>query len=163
VPAYYWGALAQRRARNRRLIRKTAKDLKMPPQLLLAVAETESGFDDRAVSHKGAVGLMQVMPATGAAVANDLRLKSYDLSDPGDNVRIGATYLKKLMGRYRGDLHLSLAAYHAGPHRVAAWRRKAGRGHPGSVVIKRCAYKSTRKYVARVLAAQKRYARELAK
>ncbi len=157
VTGYRYGSLERRRRRNRAIVVQTADKLEMPPALLLAVAHTESGFDDRAVSHKGAGGLMQVMPATAREVAGRLGLRSWSLRDPRDNALIGGTYLKGLIRRYDGDLHLALAAYHAGPKRVASWRKRAGRGTTGRLVVKRHAFKSTRTYVARVLSARERF------
>ncbi len=159
VLGYCCGDIEHRRKRNRAIVAEAADRVGVPPALLLAVAETESGFDDRAVSHKGAVGLLQVMPATGKEVAERLKLRSWSLRDPGENALVGGTYLKELIRRYRGDLHLALGAYHAGPRRVDAWRKRAGRGLAGRLVIKRCAFKSTRSYVARVLAARERFRR----
>jgi len=158
--AHSCASLESRRARNRELVREVAADMGVSPALALAVAEVESGFDDRAVSNRGAVGLLQVMPATGKEVAEDLRMRLWDLRNPRDNARIGLSHLRQLMGRYRGDLHLALAAYNAGPLNVARWRKKAGRGHPGKIVIRRFAFKTTRRYVARVLAAEARYRKQ---
>jgi peptidoglycan lytic transglycosylase len=157
LATWNWGSLKQRRARNRRIVAAAAKKSGVSVALALAVAEAESGFDDRALSPKGAVGLMQVLPSTAKEVAARLKLSNYDLRAPDDNARIGLAYLGELSKRYRGDLHLALAAYNAGPRCVSRWRKQAGGGHPGSIVLKRCAYPSTRKYVARVLAARKRY------
>jgi soluble lytic murein transglycosylase len=160
VLVYFWADLERRRARNRKIVAKAAAAGGVPESLALAVAEAESGFDDRAVSYKGAVGLMQVMPRTGREVAGRLGLKRYDLRNPRDNARIGTAYLRELISRYRGDLHLALAAYNAGPRNVAKWRRRAGRGLLGSEVVKRCAFRVTRKYVARVLSARAKYRRK---
>lgn len=80
----------------------------MSPQLLHAVIEVESGYHSRAVSPKGAKGLMQLMPATA------LRFGVQDAFDPQQNIRGGALYLKWLLEYFRGDLRLALAAYNAG-------------------------------------------------
>ncbi|MHC4915255.1 MAG: lytic transglycosylase domain-containing protein [Planctomycetota bacterium] len=149
---------SRRRATNRALVSRAARRLGMPQALALAVAEAESAFNHRAVSPKGAVGLMQVMPDTARGVARRLGLRSYDLYDPEDNVLLGITYLREMLNRYGGDLHLALAAYNAGPKRVDAWRKRASRGASGSAVVSRHGYRETRRYVKRVLAARKRYA-----
>jgi len=80
--------------------------------LLKAVIATESGFDASAVSPRGAVGLMQVMPATAQryGVTGDRK----KLADPGTNIRTGAKYLHDLIDLFRGNLELALAAYNAG-------------------------------------------------
>jgi hypothetical protein len=136
--------------RNRDIVLETARRLEMSPQLLLAVAETESSFNPEAVSHKGAVGIMQVMPSTAAEVANKLGLPDLDLFDPKDNTLIGGTYLKQLAKRYRDDMHLALAAYVAGPGRVDSWNT-GGNGLPGPEVVEMFADDETRAYVSKVL------------
>ena len=80
------------------------------PELIAAVARVESAFDPRAVSSKGARGLMQLMPATGRRFG----LRPHELFDPEKNLDAGARYLAWLAGRFAGDLRLVLAGYHAG-------------------------------------------------
>lgn len=148
--AYRTASLRRRIERNRRIVELTAERLGLEPALLAAVAWAESGFDDRAVSEKGAVGLLQVMPETGREVAERLGLEGFDLADPVDNALVGGTYLKEQLGRYGGDEHLALAAYHAGPGNADAWKAKE-KGLRGSELVKRYGFESTRKYVERVL------------
>lgn len=83
----------------------------LDPKVLQAVAWTESRFRQTAVSPKGAVGVMQLMDGT----ARILGVNRYDLAD---NIEGGAVYLNQMLGRYRGDLSLALAAYNAGPGAV---------------------------------------------
>ncbi len=87
-----------------------ARDNDLNPAILAAVAAVESRFDARAVSNKGARGLLQVMPSTGIR----LGVKPRQLFDPRTNLEIGARYLRELADRYSGDLALMLAAYNAG-------------------------------------------------
>ena len=82
----------------------------LPPDLVEAVARVESDFDPREVSNKGALGLMQVMPETGARFG----VRRHELFDPERNAAAGTAYLAWLMSRYHGDLDLALAAYNAG-------------------------------------------------
>lgn len=89
-----------------------AKKYRLDPALLRAVIKTESDFRQHAVSRKGAVGLMQLMPAT----ATTMRVS--DRYDSLQNIRGGARQLRHLLNRYQGDLPLALAAYNAGVHRV---------------------------------------------
>lgn len=85
---------------------------RLDPALLRAVIKTESGFRQDAVSHKGAIGLMQLMPNTAAA------LRVTDAHDSLQNIRGGSKQLRRLLNRYDGDLALALAAYNAGVNRV---------------------------------------------
>jgi soluble lytic murein transglycosylase-like protein len=116
------------------LIDEIARATALPPQLLAAVIAVESGFDARAVSRKGAQGLMQLMPATAQ------RFGVTDPFDPRQNIAGGAAYLKSLLQRFDGDLTLALAAYNAGEGAVI----KAGYRLPP--------FDETRAYVPRVLA-----------
>lgn len=100
--------------------------------LLAAVVQTESRFRPTAVSPRGAVGLMQVLPSTGAMYG------ALDLSDPHVNLDVGSRYLRQLLRDYEGDLELALAAYNAGPAAVERY----GRVPP---------FRETRDYVKRVL------------
>jgi soluble lytic murein transglycosylase-like protein len=89
-------------------------------ELLLALMRIESGFNNFAVSHAGALGLMQVMPGTGREMAQELGIEwrgPGTLFDPVDNVRIGAAYLAQLRSRF-GSLERALAAYNWGPHAI---------------------------------------------
>jgi soluble lytic murein transglycosylase-like protein len=90
------------------MIDKVARETALSPKLLHAVIEVESGYEPRAVSRKGALGLMQLMPATAQ------RFGVRDAMDPAQNIRGGALYLRWLLDYFRGDLRLALAAYNAG-------------------------------------------------
>jgi soluble lytic murein transglycosylase-like protein len=87
------------------------------PELIRAVIMAESRFDPKAVSPKGAIGLMQLMPMTAKAMGVD------DLLDPQDNISAGVKYIRLLLDDFEGDVTLALAAYHAGSSRV---RRHGG-------------------------------------
>ena len=95
------------------LVTDAAKAQDVKPELILAVVKRESASYPCAVSDKGALGLMQLMPE----VAQQFGV---DPLDPKQNVTAGTQYLKQLMKRYNGDLRLALAAYNAGPQRVDA-------------------------------------------
>ena len=94
------------------LIASAAQVHKVEAKLLRGVIEQESGFKACAVSAKGAMGLMQLMPATVQ------RLNVDDAFDPKKNIDAGATYLRQLLDKYNDDIKLALAAYNAGPNSV---------------------------------------------
>lgn len=114
--------VAKRRARNVRaaepdsvtekLIRSVADEYQLDPHLLKAIVHVESGFDAKAVSPKGALGLMQVMPATGARYG--VKAPDILISNPAENLRAGARYLRDLSKLFENRLDLVLAAYNAG-------------------------------------------------
>jgi len=104
----------------------------LDPDLVNSVIKAESGFNSRAVSRKGAQGLMQLMPGTAS------KLGVPNAFDPQANVEGGARYLRELLERYNFDLVKALAAYNAGPQRVEQFR-----GVPP--------YHETRAYVARIV------------
>ena len=93
-------------------MRQVAAHYTVEPSLLHAVIEVESGYDPGAVSPRGAVGLMQLMPETAAALGIQNR------SDPYANIVAGVRHLRQLLDRYKGNLDLTLAAYNAGPAAV---------------------------------------------
>ena len=91
-----------------KLVREAADRHKMDPALVRAVIETESNWNPKAYSHKGAGGLMQLIPTTAQ------RYGAYDVFDPQQNIDAGVKYLRTLLERYHGNLDLALAAYNAG-------------------------------------------------
>ena len=102
-------------------IHEASTRFEIPPEMLLAVIRIESAFDPNALSHKGAVGLMQILPSTAQEIAQELRMEwSGDelLRDPSANIAMGAYYLTKLIGQF-DDLAVALAAYNHGPGRIA--------------------------------------------
>jgi soluble lytic murein transglycosylase-like protein len=100
------------RARYEELIVTTALEHGLDPELIKAVIEVESNFNSTAISPKGAVGLMQLLPITAQ------RFGVRDSFDPAENIRGGTRYLQYLFRLFRGNLELSLAAYNAGENIV---------------------------------------------
>ena len=95
-----------------RAITVYAKLYQLDPALLRAIIQVESNFRQDAISRRGAVGLMQLMPPTAA------KLEVANIHDPLQNIQGGAKHLRHLLNLYHGDLRLALAAYNAGVHRV---------------------------------------------
>ena len=106
------GSIDPTDARLERIVHEAARRHNLDPALVKAVITTESGWNPRAVSRKGAVGLMQLIPETAQryGVGNPF--------DPAQNVEGGATHLRSLLDRYNGDLTKTLAAYNAGERAV---------------------------------------------
>jgi hypothetical protein len=113
------------RLRLAKVIAVEAEVARLDPLLVLAVIAVESGFDADAVSHKGALGLMQLKPSTLRQEAERSRL-SGDPTDPVVNVRAGIRYLRRLLDDFRQDQELALMAYNAGPQRISRLRREEG-------------------------------------
>jgi soluble lytic murein transglycosylase-like protein len=130
---HYDAALLARATQYDSIIETAATSTAVEANLLRAVIVVESGFNSHAVSKRGAVGLMQLMPATGS------RFGVSNLYDPRQNVHAGARYLKFLIDRFGQNIQLALAAYNAGEEAVD---RNGGQIPP---------YTETRAYVPRVL------------
>ncbi len=114
------------------LIETIAQQVQLPAALLHAIVQVESAYNPKAVSPKGAVGLMQLMPATAK------RYGVINRTDPIANLKGGAHYLRDLLSLFSGDLALALAAYNAGEHAV----KKYGNRIPP--------YRETKNYVRKV-------------
>ncbi len=113
-------------ARYATLIDANARTQGLDPSLVKAMIAVESAFEPQAVSPKGALGLMQIMPATGeryGVSANARRTVEQQLFDPATNLRIGTRYLRDLLQRFDQDLSLALAAYNAGEGAVEQYAR----------------------------------------
>jgi soluble lytic murein transglycosylase-like protein len=125
-------------AEYEQLISDSSQKYGVNPSLVKAVIHAESGYNPNALSHKGASGLMQLMPDTARS------LKVADRFNPKDNVEGGVKYLRFLLDTFKGDVSLALAAYNAGMNNVAKYG-----GIPP--------FNETRTYVNRVLAYMQSY------
>ncbi len=104
-----------------------AREAALDPAVLRGLVRQESVFDAHAKSHAGAVGLMQLMPATAKGLSRSVlrtRYRTSFLYDPGSNAALGASYLKSLIGQFGGSTVLALAAYNGGPGRIARVARE---------------------------------------
>ena len=116
------------------LVMEHATRQSLRPELVRAVIQVESGFNARALSPKGAMGLMQLMPATARS------LGVQNAFDPAENIRGGTAYLRWLLDRYEGNEELALAAYNAGAGAVDRYGKRVP------------AFRETREYVKKVSA-----------
>lgn len=116
----------------------------LPPELVAAVIRTESDFRPRLVSHKNAVGLMQLLPSTGSFMG------AGNIEDPAENIRVGTRYLRYLNRMFNGNQTLVLAAYNAGPGAV----KRYGGVPP---------YRETQGYVRKVQKSRSEFAARIAR
>lgn len=126
------------------MVVREANDLGVSPSLALAVAHAESNFNPRALSHKGARGVLQIMPATARG---EYGIAADRLWDPRTNIRLGLHFLKRLQRRYGGRTDLALSHYNGGS--------AVGRPPHARVIP------ATRRYVARVQRLQQMYRRRI--
>ena len=128
-----FGRTSRNRKKFESIIVSAAQRHKVDPKLLHAVIRAESAYNPKAVSHKGAVGLMQLMPQTAD------RYGVEDREDPNQNIDGGAKYLSDLISMFSSDIRLAVAAYNAGEQNVI----KYGNRIPP--------FKETQQYVAKVM------------
>ena len=141
-PSYDPRQFRRNRARFAPLIAETARTYRLPDALLHAVITAESAYDPNALSSAGAVGLMQLMPATAA------RFGVTDRRNPRANVDAGTRYLKLLLAQFGNDLTLAVAAYNAGENAVLRHGRKVP------------PFPETERYVRKVLEHYRKYSDE---
>ncbi|MFC3626751.1 lytic transglycosylase domain-containing protein [Vogesella amnigena] len=127
-----------------KMVERVAREHNLDPQLLHSIITVESGYNPGAISPKGALGLMQLMPDTAS------RFGASNPLDPAQNIRAGARYVRFLLSLFNRDMPLVLAAYNAGEGAVSKYRNTIP------------PYQETREYVAKVLASyQKRTGQSL--
>ena len=135
-------------------VTQPANDYALDRAWVYAVARQESAFMPDARSAKGALGLMQIMPATGKDIAKKLdatKFKTRDLLDSDTNLRFGSWYLRDLMNRMQGHRVLAIASYNAGPHRARRWLPDGG-ALDADIWVETVPFRETRSYLRRVLA-----------
>lgn len=121
--------------------------------LLMAIARRESAFNPEAVSPVGALGLMQMMPATSRYVSRNLEIEAPDrdgLFEKDTNIELASAYVKELLDQFNGSLILALAGYNAGPNKATQWASEGPLEF--DQFIESIPYGETRKYVKAVLA-----------
>lgn len=129
-----------------------AEEFDIDKNLIMAVAKTESGFDAKAKSRAGAVGVMQLMPSTAKWVSDELGIDYSEekLIDPKVNIKLGSYYLSHLIKKYKDTVY-ALACYNAGENIVKNW------GSPGSLKIDDIKYVETQNFVKKVLLQKQKY------
>jgi soluble lytic murein transglycosylase-like protein len=137
-------------------IETAAGEFGLPADLLYGLVRTESFFDPGALSRVGAIGLTQLMPDTARDAAQKLKLDGPDLSDPRLNLRLGASYLSRLIRYFSGDVAEALMSYNGGMGRVRA-AAKENPSLPPDLLLEALPMAETREYVRKVLAAQAVY------
>jgi len=131
------------------------------PFLAAAIIREESQYEIRALSRAGAVGLMQVMPATAQSMAKKNGggdIGRDDLFDYETNIRFGVKYLDHLIEQFAGNITQVVASYNAGPQAVSSWMAKYA-GKDQDEFVEMIPYQETRQYVKRVLRSYREYLR----
>lgn len=141
------------------LIVSEAEKNDLDPALVAAVIFCESGYRPAVTSGAGARGLMQLMPATAAEVADKLGMATYTeekLTEPEVNIALGCWYLRFLIDEFQSE-KAAIAAYNAGPGRTKSWLKEYGADDEGCPLY--IPYPETEKYVQKVTAARRMYAK----
>jgi len=148
--------------RHEDIIRQQAQDKDLDPALVAGVIYAESHFRDGQRSHAGAVGLMQITPATAHDIARRSGATSFSVADLDTaqvNISYGAFYLRYLLDRYAGNEPFALAAYNGGEGNVDRWIAQA-RARDEALTVDAIPFAETRAYVRRVQDARAQYRRQ---
>jgi soluble lytic murein transglycosylase len=136
------------------VIRREAAKNALDPAWVAAEIRAESVFNPNARSSANALGLMQMLPGTGMAVARRIGVPwtgADSLYDPDTSITLGTAYLRQLLDTYGGQPYFAIAGYNAGPAPLLRWQSQRP-GMDPDFWIETISYKETREYVARVLA-----------
>lgn len=149
----YWDDLEIRfPVEHQQPVKKQAKVTSLDPSWIYGIMRQESAFNAAVRSHAGAIGLMQLMPATARYVSRKLLKQkphsTAQLKIPENNIQLGTTYLKYVLDKLEQNPVLATAAYNAGPHRVNRWLPK--QQLPADIWVELIPFKETRGYVQRV-------------
>jgi soluble lytic murein transglycosylase len=147
--------------RHEDVIRQQARDKDLDPALIAAVIYAESRFREGARSHAGAIGLMQLTPATAKMIARKSGGTQFTLADLDTaqvNIAYGAWYLRYLLDRYGGNTRLAVAAYNGGEGNVDRWVHEA-RSREQALRVRDIPFPETRAYTQKVLDARREYRR----
>ena len=151
LPRKYWEALFPKAYWND--LKRSSAANGLDPYLVASLIRQESEFNPSAVSRANAVGLMQLLPKTGKAVAKEVKLKRYNASQlytPAVNLQLGTRYFKGMVDRFGGSFEYALAAYNAGSDRVEDWLGQ-GKYRDPQEFVESIPFTETREYVQAIL------------
>ncbi len=134
-------------------IERYANERNLNASWIFALMRSESAFMEKVKSPAGALGLMQIMPATGKLIAKRIGLKKFRTSDlliAKKNIMLGTAYMKEMQNKFNGSYILATAAYNAGPGRSVKWSPKKGCKEP-DIWVEQIPFNETRAYVKRVI------------
>lgn len=159
IPADKWGTAPREVLRLiyprpfEAMVQKYSAKRGVDAGLIFALMRQESGFDKEIKSSAGAVGLMQIMPATGRTLARKDKLRDFETADlavPEKNIRLGTAYLRDLKKEYDENWYFVLANYNAGPEPARRWQAEHGE-KPLEMMVEDISYWETRDYVKKVM------------
>ena len=151
MPRKYWEALFPRAYWSD--LKRSASSNGLDPYLVASLIRQESEFNPNAVSRANAVGLMQLLPKTGKAVAREVKLKRYNASQlytPAVNMELGTRYFRGMVDKFGGSFEYALAAYNAGSERVEEWLGE-GKYRDPQEFVESIPFTETREYVQAIL------------
>ncbi len=144
---------------HRDTVMQMSREYQVDPNLVFAIIQAESKFEDTARSHAGARGLMQIMPETAYWIAEQIALDDFDadmLDNPAVNIRLGCWYLASLHAEFGGRLPLVVAAYNAGRGKVNKWIEEE-KWDGTYEHIEQVPYQETRQYIKKVISNYESY------
>lgn len=133
-------------------VEKYSEEYGLNKNLVYSIIRAESSFNPKAVSHRNAKGLMQIMDSTGEWAAEKIKIKDFESSmlfNPETNIRIGCWYISKLINQYDQNVELALSAYNAGSGNVAKWLKDTDISSNG-ITLDRIPFKETEDYVKKI-------------
>ncbi len=136
-------------------VKECAINFGVSESLILATIKVESNFNEKAISNKGAVGLMQIKLETGDYISKLLKEKDYDLLEPSTNIRYGTFYLKYLLDKFN-DIETAVCAYNAGEGKVYSWLKNKNYSKNGATLCN-VPYKETKNYLNKINKTIKKY------
>ena len=149
MPILYYVATSYKFNKIKNYVAKYCEEHQVSESLVISIAYVESKFTNTAVSNKGAVGVMQIMPSTAEFIGKKYGIQGYnDLKNAKINIELGVTYLKYLIEKYDSEI-IAIASYNAGEGNVIKWLDK------GRLKVENIPFKETKNYLKKVLKVKK--------